>query len=353
MGSLGPNFNLKQFLQQFQKLGNVGAPGEPTAGAPSGPLGNAMGGGLNTIAANMLFQQMMQMQSNMTPRETALLMRSVMGLPKEIQTILALLASTQSGKTPLDAQTLKQLLAETPDLKISLEELQQTLGKQSQDTANKLLKIIQSNSAAAFTGDSQKMTELLQFTTQLTARVAASPTDAMNTLILLYIPWYPLVGQQRLEMYFEEGGEDGGGQEGADYTLVIYVETNTLGKFKIAAGVAHRTQLMFKIEHDRAAQPHLKAMQKALAETLAEDGIPPPILEFEQREEMTGTPGVLQKHSGVDDFKTLREDSKKVSVYPSKGISVIVLNGAYQLSRIIFEIDERNSLLDKRSRSAP
>ncbi len=340
---------MNQFLKQFQQLGNAGALGGPAAGAPTGPLGNPMGGGLNTMAASMLFQQMMQLQSNMSPRETAMLMRSIMEVPKEIQTILALLATSQGGKASPDAQMLKQLLAENPGLKISLEELQEALGKQSKDTANKLLKIIQSNSTATFTGDSQKLTELLQFTTQLAARVAASPTDAMNTLILLYIPWYPLVGQQRLEMYFEEGDGEGGGEDGENYTLVIYVETNTLGKFKIAAGVVNMTRLMFKVEHDKAARPHLKDMEKALAEVLAEDGIPPPVLEFEQREEPVTTPEVMEKTSGVDEFKTLKSDGKKVSVYPSKGVSVIVLNGAYQFSRIIFEIDERNSLLNKRA----
>ncbi len=344
------NFSYSNFLKQYQQLVNKTAfPASSQAGTNSLPLANT-GLPLNTLSSAALFQQMMMLQSAMTPQETSAFLKALLDLPDDIQTLLAQLATQDGGVTK---KLLEQLLKENPDLNVSLERLQEMLGQKTQGSSNKMLQLMQANMAQSYTGDSQKMTELLKFTTQLSLRVNTSPMEALNTLILLYIPWYPLVDPQKLELQFEsEWGEAEEGEEGESYTLVLYLETDTMGKFRIAAGVRHQTQLVFKIEYEKIAEPYIEAIQRFVTENLSRDGIPPPTFAFTEsaasRKQAMTDPSVLEEQSGVDNFKTLQTDRKKLSISPSKGVSVVVLNAACQFSRIVFEVDERNRLLQRR-----
>ncbi len=351
------NFSYTNFLKQYQQLANKTAfPASPQGGTNGAPLGHS-GASLNSLSSSMLFQQMMQLQSQMSPRETSALLKLLLDLPENIQTLLAQLSTQDSGPNKLQQQALKQLLKENPDLKLSLDQLQEVLGKKTQESSNKMLQLMQSNMTQAYTGDSQKFTELLKFTTQLSLRANASPMEALNTLMLLYIPWYPLVDPQKLELQFENGwNEAEEGEDGESYTLVLYLETDTMGNFRIAGGVRNQTQLVFKTEHDALAEPYLDGIQRFVTESLSKDGIPPPTFSFtesqaSQQKDITD-PSVMEKTSGVDDFKTHQDDRKKLSIAPSKGVSVVVLNAACQFSRIVFEVDERNRLLQRRHKKS-
>ena len=60
--------------------------------------------------------------------------------------------------------------------------------------------------------------------------------------MLLYLPWYPLALNQKIMV--EEGGGGGFEEAGAEETgLVVYLQTNTMGAFRISLRELDRLKL--------------------------------------------------------------------------------------------------------------
>lgn len=285
--------------------------------------------------------------ASLSPQETALFLKNLLNLPRDIQGLLMLLAFPPGPDRP---ETLKKLLEKYPDLNVTLENVQSFLGDHSKEGVQKLLKLIQGNQAAQM-GDA-KMEELLKLTSQLTNKVQSSPMEALNTMMLLYLPWLPLVPPQKLETAFVPSEEEGGGTGNPDetsYNLVLYIETNRLGKFKVSLNQSNQTQITLHVVHDAIAQSHLPAMAAALAEKAGEDGIPKPEFLYELRTAPAALPiGPSMVEAGAEIANPV-ERGKKIAVYPADGVSIIVVTVAYSYARLIFETDDRLNLATIRS----
>src|SRR5690606_14901768 len=87
------------------------------------------------------------------------------------------------------------------------------------------------------TQEAAKLGELLKLGTLLQARVNQSPAEALQTVLLLYVPWYPLPAPWSLETWFERAGGDADeDDEGSDdaWQLVVLVQTKAFGALKLS-----------------------------------------------------------------------------------------------------------------------
>ncbi len=343
MGNIGPNPNPFPFQPQPQQVGG----GEGLYGAP-----------LSTSGAGEEFVQIPVYLENgevmlapffgydifIQPQEVGLLLKNLLQLPKEITELLALLA-TADGVDP--QQLLKTLLADNP--KISLEELQKLLQDHLKNGETKLLKLLQSAQTAK-TGASMNIGELISTLSQVSTKAATSPTQALNTTLALYMPFFPLQPPQRFHMDFEQPASDGeGGAKAEDYQLVVYIDTISLGQFKIIIGLAHGTQLTVIIEHGPQAAHVLPAIEQQVRAGTRQENVPPPNLVFTQRE---APPQAAQASPASASGDGQSPAKPSVGIHPVGGVSVVAIHAAYLLTRVIIELDTRNAVNANRARKS-
>ena len=355
MNPTGGNLNPRQLLQKVGQL--LQAASSSKTGASGSPAPIAQPGGLPSGPnAQQMFQQLLGLHTQMSPAQTSQLLKSMMRMPEGFQQFLVMMLGNAqtAGKPGAQAALLQTLLAEAgQEGTISLERLQAMLGKQSKAGVNQLMRMVQSQPAMAYTGDSQQLTELLNQTASVLSRASQSPTDALQTLFLLYIPWYPLELPQRLDLAFERMSGEAEEDDEAPEALVVYLETNTLGKFRMAVRLKQQTEINATVEHDPQADAHLEAIEVDVADTLKRDGLPPPVFAYHARPQAADPQSnrATEPKAGVDEFHvpTASDDQRRISVHPAKGMPVLALNASYVWVRTVFETDERNQTLSLRA----
>jgi hypothetical protein len=181
-------------------------------------------------------------------------------------------------------------------------------------------------------------------------------------MMLLYLP--PLMVPQQIQFRFEplqgDGEEDGesGGGGGAKYHLVMFMDTANLGKFKVSMGLEKSTQIIVLMEHDPQARRILQPLSKQVTTGVAEDGLPPPLFTYMEREQRTEAVLIADEMSlntaesaslseqlataeaGALSEKKAKPKDKKVAVYPHEGVSIVVVHAAYLLAKVLFQLDD-------------
>lgn len=303
----------------------------------------------------------------LSSHELSLFLKESLKLPHEMRLLLLLLAmdTTSSDLQMLLQQNLKQMIEQHTPLAVSLEDIQALLDKNTKEAKEKLMKLLQANQISQ-TQAAQQLAELTSGLGKLGEKIKASPQEALETLMLLYIPWYPLAAQQKLELSFEFGG--GGEAAGEkDISVVIFLETNTLGRFKIVVYELEPLQVGVRLFHEDAAKYLLPTLEDDLNEKLAAEGLPAAIVDAEQVQSGPGfkSPSAATAHAQTDPgtspisdkdpatagFKglTRQADQKQITIQPGEHVSLLVLNSAYTVVRLILEADEQNRLLQKKA----
>lgn len=343
MVNFGPNPFNRNLFQNLKQLVETVVTEELNQSQTTGP-------GINQNTPQPLVNRLPQAALNsataLTSLETAVFLKNLLSLPKEIQTLLLLLAFPEGQNKP---ESLKKLIEESPDLNLTLENVQAFLGTQSKEGVQKLVKLMQFNNTGLAT-EGKSFEDLLKQTTQIGAKIQTSPMEAFHTLILLYLP--PLMLPQSVNISFEEeektgeGDGSGEGEAGGGYSLILLLDTSSLGKFKIAMGLENRSQIRVQMEHDAAAEPYLEEIQKRLTFKVAEDGIPPPTFTFLPRQERRQNADSETLHDSDPESTEMTAaenapEGKKIAVHPSSGVSILVVHTAYTLARMIFESDDK------------
>lgn len=372
MVNFGPNpFNPRQqsaLPPKTQNQANAGGLAQPVSLSPAA-LARLLEG--MTQASGQPAAKGPMTLPGMTALESQLFIKNLLEFPKDLQALLMLLAFPEDQTKP-DAmkKALKKTLKDDPDLLLLLENAQNQLGKASQDGVQKLLKMMgQSRMMGAGSGTPQ-LEEMFKMASAIQQQVNMSPVQALNTMMLLYLP--PLMVPQQIQFRFEpfqgDGEEDGdsGGGSGAKYHLVMFMDTANLGKFKVSMGLEKSTQIMVLMEHDPQARRILQPLSKQVTTGVAEDGLPPPLFTYMEREQRTESTLIadeisleaelsaslsasLSKQLATAEAKALASDvngakakpkDKKVAVYPHEGVSIVVVHAAYLLAKIVFQLDD-------------
>ncbi|MBY0405768.1 MAG: hypothetical protein K2X66_17830, partial [Cyanobacteria bacterium] len=195
--------------------------------------------------------------------------------------------------------------------------------------------------------------DLMKLTSQVNNRVNQSPMQALHTLLLLYLP--PMMFPQNVQISYEPPESEDKSNTDSTYHLTLFVETATLGRFKIDLGLHHSTQLIIAMEHDPMAQEILNRIESLFNQTLEKDGLPSTTIQFLLRPSRTDPPhssaqleaspedstssASAQLPTGKANKEGKQSNSQKIAVFPTSGVSVIVVHSAFELAKIIFKLD--------------
>jgi hypothetical protein len=343
MSFIGPNFRPPEWQS-------------PSTGARSAEGANqASGESLASSAAASSLQKtvlgadgvlsmatVLAQQSPLAPGQLAQLMRNLLGMPREIVQLLALL----SQQEPAVGQTLLQTLL-TEDVKIPLEAIQDFLQGRLDKAQEKLLKLVQGNPTALF--GAGEMGELMKGLSELAAKGIKTPAEALHSTITLYLPFYPLHPPQAFSLRFEPpegGGEESDGEQAPQ--LVIYIETITLGLFRVVILTGPESCWQALVAHDPVASPFTQSIEQAVLEAAP---LEQPTFIFSVRTERASA--VLDEtklHQPKASGQTA-SGTQSVGLHPVGGVSVLVIHAAYLLIRVILTLDSQHALHQGRAQA--
>ncbi len=279
-----------------------------------------------------------QIKAQMLNRaEQSLLMKELLNLPKDLKELLVFL-----GNKNTSSQTITRLL-QSNLIKINPEVIQQLLQANSKEVINKLIRLIQQTPGN--TQGYEQLKPLLGLLSQIIPARESGPQEILTQLLLLYLPWLPLMEEQKIQVRFEK--KKSGGSDNEKIAMVIYISTINLGRFKVTLIIAGKHKnLNILIEHisedhQEQAEEKSKETREILKEILK-------TLDSEMKEEKikakTSISEVKQKN-----FKESVE--RDVTVSEVNDISPAILLAAQKVTHIILEMDEKICLLEKRKES--
>lgn len=350
MSFIGPNFRPPGQPYQFRGPAQGGEIQPATAygtegGASPGNPGLQTGAGLP--AGTLPLATLMAGNLALPAEDLAKLLRNLFQLPKEMIQLLALL----SEQEPALGQALLEALMQE-EVKVPLEALQDFLQGRVDKAQEKLLKLLQGNPAAmAGLGD---VGTLMQGLGELADKIKQGPQGALDATVTLYLPFYPLHPPQAFTLRFEAPEQDDqGSAESSEPQLVVYLETLTLGAFRAVIlpdtdkPVGHWQVV---VGHESAATPYLQSLEAGLQEAAA---APMPVrllftLNASQGKSqgVKGEVGNIQPSGNSASSTTGSPVRQSVGLHPAGRVSVLAIQVAYLLIRIILELDNRNALLN-------
>jgi hypothetical protein len=340
--------------------------------APSGqaPLTNGLNSTLQQglLAGKMLFEQLSLLDSAMTSVQLQQMLKQVLRLPPDIQSLLALLADPESANAPQANQATPADMAGLQNLsKVPLTALQSLLENRLAQANTRLIELMQGN-PTGHSMDGQKLGELMQVSSQMLATMGKSPVGALQVTFLLYLPWNPMPTPERLAVSFQAEDDEEPGSPSDDPALVLLLQTKALGRFKLLVSQADGTRLVAELEHDPLPDSVLRKIEAGFTQKLLAQGFPPPNLTFIEREAGPGqaqiatnaspetseqtrvTTTAALSDSPAPQATTPTTPCQNIAVYPTQGVSLFVVMGGYQLARLIFEQDDQTQLIQTREK---
>lgn len=277
------------------------------------------------------------------------LLRNLLQMPREIVQLLAMLADLDPK---MGQELLQKLLSE--DAQIPPEALQAFLQEHLDSAQDKLLKLIQSG-PTSMAGSGKQMGDLMGTLSELVSKAGKSPAEALHSTISLYLPYYPLHPPQAFSLRFESkpGGdaeEDEEGQNQDEQQLVLFIQTMTLGQFKISLSVEQSTRLLAVLEHESEAAPFEAEIRAQVKAAMGAGNMQSMELLFIGRSAVgkTGTQAIA---SNGPEAPQKEPEKQSVGIHPTGGVSAVAIHGAYLLIRVILELDNRNGLHQARAQA--
>ncbi len=243
--------------------------------------------------------------------EQVLIMREMLQLPRDLREILTLLLS-QNKKI-------------NPDL------IKKLLETNSKEVIGRLIRLIQQTPQN--TQNHEQLKQLIGLLNRIVPPGESTPQEVITQFLLLYLPWLPLLEHQKIEVAFEKKKA----RPPVDDTvaMVIYISTINLGRFKVIIFVDKNNSLDILIQNIEGKD------SKILSNILKKikSGI--------KKESITA-----ETHMTVVKQKNFeKSEFRKITISQVNNISPLVLIAAQKIAQIIFEFDEKMSLLEKREQS--
>lgn len=281
---------------------------------------------------NLLTERMLSKVTTlnaMEAKELAALVKELLSMPKEWQALLALLALGENNTDEM-AKLLKDLMA-----KLNVKNLQELIGKNAKEVINKLIMLTQKD--ALFFEGSNQLRDILGFIQKISIMAQASPSDALITAMILYLPWLPLAEQQKLELTF--GFKESSKEEDKEdiEVLIMYLTTAHIGTFRVTIILNKDKTLEISIENDHIASDVIESIVNNINQELDNNGLKRRIVTSTRKSPETRSPAEMKS-----------EGNKRISLHPSGQISVITINTGYNIAKIIFAIDEKAGVLKAR-----
>lgn len=359
--------------------GNIGLPGLGSS------LGLAPGAGSDLIAQAMLtrlanqfrgdtpnLSQLLDSHNNLplTPKQLATVLKETLNLPQEFEkTLEQLLLQPEQAKAELSKEKLQQL-TNIMTQEIPLETIKTTLKQGADQTQKQLMKLLQSGDPTIANHGSQ-ISKLMAAAGGVGESVLINQNKPVETLILLYLPWYPLVQPRQLDV------ELGIGQDeeaiAADKAITLYIKTAHLGRFRVQINELKPLEAAIYVWHEAVAKEYCPRLKEAVNEECINKKLAPPKFSSkviasdkgmvfepsdkrsESSSETTSTTSSDSPDSASSGFKgaTRQADKKQLHIQSNnQSVSGLLLSLAYFMARTIFEADESERTLQQRSKMA-
>lgn len=328
------------------------------------------------VAVNTLAQLLLQQTGEFSGAQLQTLTHRLLGLPDEFLQTLALLA--QLGQQPgqaagkLNQQQLNQLLAQLGDgllANLPPDALTRGLQKHVQKALQQLLPLMSSTpqSVEASNPNLKGFQASLQFLTDFSAQLNQSPTQALQTLMALYLPIHPYMAAEPFNAYF--GSSAFGGEHDADMPtptddtaqLNLIIRTQTYGTVHaivwldtgLGGGKDTSTKptlelissgsktLCLLLRHEASASGQLAGWEKGIRDLCKAAKSPELLLRWRLMDPVTGAAKESDGDAVAHDSKSSQpaESSQThqetVTVYPAGGVPVVVLSAGFFVVRVI------------------
>lgn len=391
-----PNFNPSPFPQGGNS--SSGASLQPNA-LPNVSGGNLSGqvvsAGAETVVntlAQVLMQQTGQLSGalsgTLSGTELQTVTMRLLGLPDEFLQTLALLAQLGrlgEGKSPsammnqLQHQQLQEILAQLGEgllSNVSAHDLTTGLQKQIQKALQQLLPLMTSvpQSVDASSQALKGFQESLQFLIEFSAQLNQSPTQALQTLMALYLPIHPHMAAESFQAYFGKGEQDSELPSSSDETtqLNLIIQTQDAGMIHAVvwldvleestkenpldsdSGSGHSERqekhLCLLLRHEENALEKLPVWEKGIKDLCKQSNLPPVLLRWRLMKQLDNISSRAETTGGSDNasvgskkstgLSSVDEGSKEikkeaVTVYPAGGVSVAVLSAGFFVVRVV------------------
>jgi hypothetical protein len=264
--------------------------------------------------------------NSLTRIEQSYLIRELLNLPKEIRELLALL-TTNNNEGIVNADTLsnvKQL--------ILFSEIQKILNTNSKEILNKLIKLIQPTPGNIQNIDQLK--EIISIVQSMIPTANMPNNEVLKNIILLYLPWIPLVQPQDISIELEK--RESPEEQDEDTIMIIYLSTENIGRLKGIIALNKDNNLNIQIQsinYDDNIKEYLELIHKKVDEEIKLNK--------------------LSAKSEINSYKSRelnKSERREIAIQTCSGISPKIMMATYIITRVVFEVDENISLLKNRER---
>ena len=156
----------------------------------------------------------------------------------------------------------------------------------------------------------------------------------LKDIILLYLPFAPISQKQEIDLRLEKQNSE---ELASENSIVIYITTLNLDRFKVTIILNPDNTLQINIENqgiDPNYATYLEEINEAVMREMSDNKIPAKS-EF------------YISNNNQEERRT--RDNREVSIeQPNPSISPKVMIAAYAVIRIIFEFDDKVSLINSR-----
>lgn len=357
-------------------IGNGNILGDAGLGLPQGLVNGlatqaALARLANRFSENGNYRQLAQLLDPhqnlpLNPKQLATVIKETLNLPQEFEKTLELLTTTTDPKAATAKQGAKNAALFAKE--IPLDAIQDLLKQNNHKAQKQLMTMLQSGDPTVANHGSQ-VAKLISTLSNMSESMLLSQHKPVETLILLYLPWYPLTGGRQLELELGQTSEEGSAQ--TENSITLYIKTTSLGRFRIQLLEINPQEMAVQVWHETQSKSYCMQLKEVIKSECKRLGInnltfSGKVIPAEksdrafqstaaksrgskpQRSDNLSDEGTKQGFKGA----TRQEDVKQLHIQSSQNISAGLLNLAYFVARSVFEADESGLLLQQRATTA-
>jgi len=254
-------------------------------------------------------------------QQTTQMIKELFQLPKEITEFLQLVSN--QGK---NAQ-VKELLG----MLIDLSQMSNVLQQNGKSALSNLYQIIAEYNRLGVSMKGQEITELAKVINMAIRQVTSTDVQTLKTVMLLYLPWLPLTDNEVFKLEITEKKEESASDSEDNITLLI----STVNYSNLQAAITKTGQDSVNVNVICSEDFPSNDLKNGLDEKSIKFNVP---IKFESK---------IQENAP----KEKNEERKmKIFMNTSPGVNPFLLLVANSVLNIVHNIDDMNTLREKRSR---
>ena len=253
-------------------------------------------------------------------QQTTQMIKELFQLPKEITEFLQLV--TNQGK---NAQ-VKELLG----MLIDLNQMSGVLQQNGKSALSNLYQIIAEYNRLGVSMKSQEITELAKVINMAVRQVTSTEVQTLKTVMLLYLPWLPLTDSEAFKLEITEKKEEAASDSEDNITLLI----STVNYANLQAAISKTGNESVNVNVICSENFPSNDLKNGLDEKSIKFNVP---INFESK-----------VHESATKYKN-EERKMKIFMNTSPGVNPFLLLIANSVLNIVHNIDDMDTLREKRS----